>query len=158
MANLLPHIELHFPGKDKVLARLFFRTTMDTVQFKTKSIGPLAVSPISFIYMGNIYWQRGKPFLFNNEVNEFSPKEIYCLEWIAFKLLYQEILTAANIIESNPGEAAGNSQMENKIIDKLDLPALENSLNEAVRIENYEAAAHIRDKIKMIQDSKIKKK
>jgi hypothetical protein len=178
MANLLPNIELHFPGTSKVLARLIFRTVLETASFTTKSIGPLEVLPLSFIYLGNMYWQKGKPFLFNNEVNEFSPKGIYCLEWIAFKLLYREILIAADIVHSLPAyseklklsddmidalavaanissqrfaEYKFESQPENKIKDKLDLPALENSLNQAVRNENYEAAADIRNKIEARQ-------
>jgi hypothetical protein len=169
MANLLPNIELHFPGTSKVLARLIFRSVLETESFTTKGTGPLAVLPLSFIYLGNMYWQKGKPFLFNNEVNEFSPKGIYCLDWIAFRLLYREILVAANILKSNPIQAAGDSNnlvnsldyyvygeafyksnlvgYENKIKELLDINALENHLNQAVRIENYAAAADIRNKI-----------
>ena len=145
MANLLPNIKLHFPGTSKVLARLSFRSVLETESFTTKGTGPLAVLPLSFIYLGNMYWQKGKPFLFNNEVNEFSPKGIYCLEWIAFKLLYREILITANILEPDPREANGPGKLENKTMDKL--VVLENSLNQAVRLENYEAAAELRNKI-----------
>ena len=169
MANLLPNIKLHFPGTSKVLARLSFRSVLETARFTSKGTGPLAVLPLSFIYLGNMYWQKGKPFLFNNEVNEFSPKGIYCLDWIAFRLLYREILIAANILKSNPIQAAGDSNnlvnsldyyvygeafyksnlvgYENTIKELLDISALENHLNQAVRIENYAAAAELRNKI-----------
>ena len=146
MANLLPNIELHFPGTSKVLARLSFRSVLETASFTSKGTGSLSVLPLSFIYMGNMYWQKGKPFLFNNEVNEFSPKGIYCLDWLAFRLLYREILVAANILKSNPSETVDYSEPRNKKTG-MNITALENSLNQAVRIENYAAAADIRNKI-----------
>ncbi len=169
MANLLPNIKLHFPGTSKVLARLFFRTVLETVRFKTNIRTPSAVLPLSFMYQGNMFWQKGKPFLFNNEVSKYAPEEILCLGRIEFRELYWKILFASEILNYNPGEAAGDLNhlvnsldyyvygyafnesnlggLENKIKEKLDIPALENSLNQAVRIEDYEAAADIRNKI-----------
>jgi len=172
MANLLPHVDLYFPGTSKVMAKLFFRTTLATVQFKEDPLSPLSLTPICFLYLEVFYWIKGKPFLFNNELMQFEPDEVNCLDWIAYRQMYREILFTADIVDSLPAslekpnqsddmiDAMGahirlhtfdeykyDTQLEKKIIDKLDLPALENSLNEAVRIENYEAAAHIRDKI-----------
>lgn len=41
-------------------------------------------------------------------------------------------------------------QIEKQLIDQMDIPALEKSLREAVRVENYEAAAHIRDRARLL--------
>lgn len=166
MANLLPHADIYFPGTSKVMAKLFFRTTLQAVQFKTKSIAPLNHFPISIIYQDALYWQKGKPFLFNNEVSKFAPEEIFCLELTAFRELYKNILITANMIKPDFGEALQDKctlidgrgyimyafettgrQLEKKTVDELDLPALENSLNEAMRDENYQAAARIKNKI-----------
>jgi len=174
MANLLPYVDLYFPNTTKVMAQLFFRRVAEKVKFQENDLSPLSLTPICFIYLEVLYWPKGKPFMFNNELMQFEPDEVNCLDWIAYRQMYREILFTADIVDSLPASTkkpylpdvfgfalrqpffegdTDEHQLEKKIIDQLDLPALENSLNEAVRIENYEAAAHIRDKIKMIQDS-----
>ena len=171
MANLLPHVDLYFPGTSKLMAKLFFRSTTEAVQFTEDKLSPLSLCPLCCIYLDVLYWPKGKPFLFNNELLHFAPAEVKCLEWIDYRQLYREILSLTNIVKEEPEETIKSIQTdhidalaysiyglkfdfskpdletEKKIIDQLDLPALENSLNEAVRIENYEAAAYIKKRI-----------
>lgn len=167
MANILPNRDIFFPGTTKLLAKLFFRSVVTVDLKESYSCGVL---PISFLYLDHLYWIKGNPFIFNNELKEFQPAGVHILEVSAYKQLYKEILELGDVIKPTPIrpdqssnhmiDALGYSllglkfdfskpeiETEKKIIDQLDLPALENSLNEAVRIENYEAAAHIRNKI-----------
>lgn len=165
MANILPHVDLYFPGTSKLMAKLFFRSTAEAVQFTEDKLSPLKLAPLCCIYLDVLYWPKGKPFLFNNELLHFAPAEVNCLEWIDYRQLYREILELSNIVKPDPKSdhhidalaysiyglkfnfSKSELETEKKIIDQMDLPALENSLNRAVRIENYEAAAYIKSKI-----------
>jgi len=169
MANILPNTDIYFPGTKNLMAKLFFRSQVSSGDLKESYF--CGFLPLSIFYQNVFYWEKGKPFLFNNELKEFSPAEVNCLEPKDYKELYKKILERGKILEVDyynvPEEFTKDhavdamsyflkfydrrilteKELEENTIDKLNPPALENVLNEAVFIENYEAALYIKNKV-----------
>lgn len=154
------------------VARLFFNTGRDAINFLYRNNVLNPVSPLFIIYKGILLTHSGFTD-FETEFHRYSCREATSMSAEEFTAFYNFILhdadnyrlkslvskkeladlaahaaaASADFMKANAQAIGVKIPIDKKLSDKLQLQQLENSLNDALSAEDYEAAAAIRNKI-----------
>lgn len=155
-------------------AKLFFCVAQQAAEFTESNYERRRrFSPSFIIYQETLYKHKGVRIASGDVGNHFyreqeilSLSEFHCLFWMildeneAFekkkerlvKIISEELDNQAarfsyNIWKHHSENSTLVTGLEKRLIDNLNIPGLESALREAVKRENFEAAAYIRDRI-----------